>query len=102
MSFCLDCFKKHQEGNLPYIMCDPDPEFVVCYGYPENLPQEKIKVGGKILGVANVFGRRDVGRKIVRHLLGGLKRKKIVVESAVGGAWQARAELMQVCFLYSW
>ena len=31
-------------------MCDPDPEFVVCYGYPENLPQEKIKVGGKILG----------------------------------------------------
>jgi hypothetical protein len=50
MSFCLDCFKKHQEGNLPYIMCDPDPEFVVCYGYPENLPQEKIKVGGKILG----------------------------------------------------
>jgi hypothetical protein len=62
--------------------------------------------GGVVVGwgedsrVANVFGHRDVARKIVRHLLGGLKRKKIVVKAAVGCAWQARAELIQVCFLY--
>lgn len=49
MAFCPDCFKKHQEGALPYIMCDPDHEFVLGYGYPENLPQKRIKVGGKIL-----------------------------------------------------
>jgi hypothetical protein len=58
-------------------------------------------VWGKILRVANIFERRDVARKIVRHVLGGLKRKKIVVESAVGDAWQSRVELLQVCCRYS-
>jgi hypothetical protein len=43
-------------------------------------------VGGLVLQVANVFGRRDAASKIVRHLLGGLKRKNIVVEAVAPDA----------------
>jgi tetratricopeptide (TPR) repeat protein len=48
MSFCDDCFKLHQEGILPYILCDSEHEFARCWGYPGGLPQSMVKVGGKV------------------------------------------------------
>jgi hypothetical protein len=46
--FCVECWEKHRESSLPYLLCDSDHEFAYVTGPPKNLEKENIKVGDKV------------------------------------------------------
>jgi tetratricopeptide (TPR) repeat protein len=60
MWLCVECWEKHQESSLPYLLCDSDHQFAYVTGPPKNLCVEKghetIWVGGKVRDMKEWLG----------------------------------------------
>lgn len=45
--FCSECYAKHRESSLPYLLCDSDHEFAYVTGMPKEIGKNDIWVAGK-------------------------------------------------------